>query len=122
VRDNSIFLKVAKLTDQHFLRDLGDGLAPSRKIEWLGVSTLHHHFRALTAMSPLPYQKRLRLHAARERMLIDGLDAAVRHLRSDTRAPTNPIANMVASSPTTYAGYSDLRSPRALFLESVSNQ
>src|SRR6266446_3653260 len=28
------------------------------------------------AMSPLQYQKRLRLHAARERMLIDGLDAA----------------------------------------------
>lgn len=42
----------------------------------MGVSTLHHHFRALTAMSPLQYQKQLRLHAARERMLIDGLDAA----------------------------------------------
>jgi AraC-like DNA-binding protein len=42
----------------------------------MGVSTLHHHFRALTAMSPLQYQKQLRLHAARERMLMDGLDAA----------------------------------------------
>jgi len=42
----------------------------------MGVSTLHHHFRALTAMSPLQYQKQLRLHAARRRMLIDGLDAA----------------------------------------------
>lgn len=42
----------------------------------MGVSTLHHHFRALTAMSPLQYQKQLRLHAARERMLIDGVDAA----------------------------------------------
>ena len=42
----------------------------------MGVSTLHHHFRALTAMSPLQYQKQLRLHTARERMLIDGLDAA----------------------------------------------
>lgn len=41
----------------------------------MGVSTLHHQFRALTAMSPLQYQKRLRLHAARQRMLIDGLDA-----------------------------------------------
>jgi AraC-like DNA-binding protein len=46
------------------------------KIAAMGVSTLHHHFRALTAMSPLQYQKRLRLHAARERMLMDGLDAA----------------------------------------------
>ena len=42
----------------------------------MGMSTLHHHFRALTAMSPLQYQKRLRLVAARERMLIEGLDAA----------------------------------------------
>jgi AraC-like DNA-binding protein len=41
-----------------------------------GVSTLHHHFRSLTAMSPLQYQKQLRLHVARERMLNDGLDAA----------------------------------------------
>jgi AraC-like DNA-binding protein len=31
---------------------------------------------ALTAMSPLQYQKQLRLVAARERMLIEGLDAA----------------------------------------------
>lgn len=42
----------------------------------MGVSTLHHHFRALTAMSPVQYQKQLRLHAARGRMLVDGLDAA----------------------------------------------
>jgi AraC-like DNA-binding protein len=42
----------------------------------MGTSTLHHHFRALTAMSPLQYQKQLRLHAARDRMLNDGLDAA----------------------------------------------
>lgn len=42
----------------------------------MGVSTLHHHFRTLTAMSPLQYQKQLRLHTARERMLAEGLDAA----------------------------------------------
>jgi AraC-like DNA-binding protein len=42
----------------------------------MGVSTLHHHFRSLTAMSPLQYQKQLRLHVARERMLTEGLDAA----------------------------------------------
>ena len=45
-------------------------------IAGMGVSTLHHHFRILTAMSPLQYQKQLRLQAARGRMLIDGLDAA----------------------------------------------
>jgi AraC-like DNA-binding protein len=42
----------------------------------MGVSTLHHHFRSLTAMSPLQYQKQLRLHTARVRMLTDGMDAA----------------------------------------------
>ena len=42
----------------------------------MGVSTLHHQFRSLTAMSPLQYQKQLRLHVARERMLHDGMDAA----------------------------------------------
>jgi len=42
----------------------------------MGTSTLHHQFRALTAISPLQYQKQLRLRAARDRMLIDGLDAA----------------------------------------------
>ena len=42
----------------------------------MGVSTLHHQFRSLTAMSPLQYQKQLRLHVARERMFNEGLDAA----------------------------------------------
>ena len=42
----------------------------------MGVSTLHHQFRSLTSMSPIQYQKHLRLHVARERMLNEGLDAA----------------------------------------------
>jgi AraC-like DNA-binding protein len=50
-----------------------DGLA---EIAGMGVSTLHHHFRVLTHMSPLQYQKQLRLQAARGRMLLDGLDAS----------------------------------------------
>ena len=39
-------------------------------------STLHHHFRGLTAMSPLQFQKQLRLHTARQKMLTEKLDAA----------------------------------------------
>jgi len=39
-------------------------------------STLNHHFRGLTAMSPLQFQKQLRLHTARQKMLTDELDAA----------------------------------------------
>jgi AraC-like DNA-binding protein len=46
------------------------------QIAGMSVSTFHHYFRVLTAMSPLQYQKRLRLQAARGRMLLDGLDAA----------------------------------------------
>jgi AraC-like DNA-binding protein len=41
----------------------------------MSVSTFHHHFRALTAMSPLQFQKRLRLNEARRLMLIEPLDA-----------------------------------------------
>ncbi len=39
-------------------------------------STLHHHFRGLTAMSPLQFQKQLRLHTARQKMLTQEVDAA----------------------------------------------
>ncbi len=46
------------------------------EIAGMGVSTLHHHFRVLTHMSPLQYQKQLRLQAARGRMLLDRLDAS----------------------------------------------
>ncbi len=46
------------------------------QIASMGVSTLHHHFRTLTAMSPLQYQKQLRLQSARSLMLNNGLDAA----------------------------------------------
>src|SRR4051812_2332081 len=39
-------------------------------------STLHHHFRGLTALSPLQFQKQLRLQTARQKMLTQELDAA----------------------------------------------
>jgi transcriptional regulator GlxA family with amidase domain len=42
----------------------------------MSASSLHHHFRQLTAMSPLQYQKWLRLNEARRLMLNGGLDAA----------------------------------------------
>jgi AraC-like DNA-binding protein len=42
----------------------------------LSVSTLHHRFKAVTAMSPLQYQKQLRLQEARRLMLADGLEAS----------------------------------------------
>ena len=42
----------------------------------MSTSTFHHHFRALTAMSPLQYQKWLRLTEARRLMLAENQDAA----------------------------------------------
>jgi len=54
----------------------------------MGVSTLHTHFRGLTSMSPLQYQKQLRLHAARARMLTDGLDAATAAFAVGYGSPT----------------------------------
>lgn len=45
-------------------------------IAGMAVSTLHQHFRELTAMTPIQYQKQLRLSVARQRMLMNGVDAA----------------------------------------------
>lgn len=42
----------------------------------MSVSTFHHHFRSLTALSPLQFQKQLRLQEARRLMLAERLDAA----------------------------------------------
>ena len=42
----------------------------------MGSSALHHHFKAVTSMSPLQYQKRLRLQEARRLILGASLDAA----------------------------------------------
>ncbi len=54
----------------------------------MGVSTLHHHFRAMTAMSPLQYQKQLRLHEARRLMLDEGLAASTAALRVGYESPS----------------------------------
>ena len=42
----------------------------------MSVSSFHHHFKAVTAMSPLQFQKQIRLQEARRLMLGEDLDAA----------------------------------------------
>ena len=42
----------------------------------MSVSGFHHHFKAVTAMSPLQFQKQLRLQEARRLLLGESLDAA----------------------------------------------
>src|SRR4051812_40749283 len=41
----------------------------------MSVSGFHHHFKQVTAMSPLEFQKQLRLQEARSLMLGEGFDA-----------------------------------------------
>lgn len=79
----------------------------SRAIEWLrrhydeplridelagrvnmSSSSLHHHFRAITAMSPLQYQKQLRLHEARRLLLVGQCDVATAAHRVGYESPS----------------------------------
>ena len=50
---------------ENIARDLG-----------MSVSGFHHHFKSITAMSPLQFQKQIRLQEARRLMLGENLDAA----------------------------------------------
>lgn len=54
----------------------------------MSASTFHHHFRALTAMSPLQFQKWLRLHEARRLMLAEQLDASTAAFRVGYESPS----------------------------------
>jgi AraC-like DNA-binding protein len=93
------------------------------QIAGMGLSTLHHHFRALTAMSPLQYQKQIRLQAARARMLVDGLDAASAafDVGYESASQFNREYSRLFGQPP-MRDIRTLRSPGALYLESVSNQ
>lgn len=51
------------------------------KLAALSPSALHRHFRAVTGMSPLQYQKTLRLEEAKRLMLVDAVDAAAAGFR-----------------------------------------
>jgi len=54
----------------------------------MSPSSLHHHFKAVTAMSPLQYQKRLRLYEARRLLLGGELDAASAAYRVGYQSPS----------------------------------
>ena len=51
-------------------------------------STFHHHFRSMTALSPLQYQKQLRLQEARRLMLAEHLDAATAAFQVGYESPS----------------------------------
>lgn len=54
----------------------------------MSVSSLHHHFSAVTAMTPMQYQKRLRLHEARRLMLVERLDVGSAGYRVGYQSPS----------------------------------
>jgi len=51
-------------------------LKRSRVNSGMSVSGFHHHFKSVTAMNPLQFQKQIRLQEARRLMLGEDLDAA----------------------------------------------
>ena len=54
----------------------------------MSSSTFHHHFRSMTALSPLQYQKQLRLQEARRLMLAEHLDAATAAFQVGYESPS----------------------------------
>ncbi len=76
------------------IRYLKDNFADPLRVEALAKqvrmspSAFHLHFKGVTAMSPLQYQKRLRLQEARRLMLGSGLDAAAAAFRVGYESPS----------------------------------
>ncbi|MEZ2219207.1 AraC family transcriptional regulator N-terminal domain-containing protein [Rhizobium sp. RCC_161_2] len=54
----------------------------------MSVSSLHHHFKAVTAMTPIQYQKQLRLHEARRLMIVEQLDVGSAGHRVGYQSPS----------------------------------
>lgn len=54
----------------------------------MSASTFHHHFKTLTAMSPLQYQKWLRLNEARRLMLTEDQDATTASFQVGYESPS----------------------------------
>lgn len=66
--------RVLKEIDSDYARPLStDDLARQAS---MSVSTFHHHFKAVTATTPLQYLKRIRLHRARLMMVHSGHNAS----------------------------------------------
>lgn len=58
------------------------------RVACMSPSGLFHHFKAVTAMSPLQYQKQLRLQEARRLMLGEALDATTASYRVGYESPS----------------------------------
>ncbi|MBA8839692.1 AraC family transcriptional regulator [Ochrobactrum sp. RH2CCR150] len=54
----------------------------------MSPSSFHHHFKSITAMTPIQYQKQLRLSEARRLMLVERLDAGTAGHRVGYQSPS----------------------------------
>jgi AraC-like DNA-binding protein len=111
VIQREIYYRVLRGELGHRLVDLAEGDGAShrvvRAIEWLkarytaplrieelaaavhmSASALHHRFKEVTAMSPLQYQKHLRLHEARRLIFTDGIECAAAGHRVGYESPS----------------------------------
>jgi AraC-like DNA-binding protein len=57
-------------------------------IAHMSPSSFHHRFKEVTAMSPMQFQKQLRLHEARRLMLTEGIEAAAAAHRVGYESPS----------------------------------
>ncbi len=68
----------------------------------MSTSTFHHHFRAMTALSPLQFQKQLRLQEARRLMLTEYVDAGTAAFQVGYESPSQfsrEYSRMFGASP-----------------------
>ena len=83
---NRISRVISTLKDRYSeplrVKDLADSANMSE-------STLFHSFKQVTRMSPLQFQKKLRLHEARRLMLTEGLEAATASYRVGYESPSH---------------------------------
>ena len=80
----------------------------------MSPSSFHAHFKRVTAMSPLQYQKLLRLQEARRLLMTDAVDAATAGHRVGYQSPSQfsrEYRRAFGTSPG--ADYRQLRSTRS---------
>lgn len=77
-RGSRIATVIAWLREHHAEPVRVEALA---RMAGMGVSTFHQHFSAITRLSPLQYQKQIRLHEARRLLLTDASDASTAAFR-----------------------------------------
>ncbi len=86
---NSLTQRIARATEwikRHYAEPLS--IETIAQEVCMSASGLHHHFKAVTALSPLQYQKHLRLQEARRLMLSEALDAATAGYRVGYQSPS----------------------------------